>query len=86
MHFNEPTQGRCRTVICFNSSEPVSGLLYAGIGLLTLVGGSFVALNVASLFGENMTPVEVERTQVIMWLLTFNLATFLSSIPSATNR
>ncbi len=56
-------------------------LLYAGIGLLTLAGGSFVALNVESLFGANMTPTEVERTQIIMWLLTFNLAiTFPLSI------
>ena len=49
-------------------------ILYIGIGVIALAAGALLALNVENLFNRHMTPVEVERTRIMMWLLTFNLA------------
>lgn len=49
-------------------------ILYIGIGVIALVAGALLALNVENLFNRHMTAVEVERTRIMMWLLTFNLA------------
>ena len=49
-------------------------LLYMGIGLIAFLIGIFLSLNVQSIFSSNMTPEEVYRTQIMLWLMTFNLA------------
>lgn len=49
-------------------------LLYIGIGLIALVIGSMLAWNVESMFSAKMTATEVERTRIMLWLMTFNLA------------
>ncbi len=56
-------------------------LLYIGIGIIAVIAGGILTLNVDSLFSANMTPTEVSRTQTMLWLMTFNLAfTFPMSI------
>ena len=56
-------------------------ILYIGIGLISLIAGSVLSLNVENLFSCSMTETEVERTKVMLWLMTFNLAfTFPMSI------
>ncbi len=56
-------------------------ILYIGIGVIAMIAGSVLALNVENLFSRSMTEVEVERTQIMLWLMTFNLAfTFPMSI------
>ncbi len=56
-------------------------ILYSIIGLVALVAGALLALNVESLFNRHMTPTEVDRTRIMLWLMTFNLAfTFPMSI------
>lgn len=56
-------------------------LLYIGIGLIAIVAGAFLALNVERVFSVNMTAAEVSRTRIMLWLMTFNLAfTFPMSI------
>ncbi len=49
-------------------------LLYIGIGLLAVVAGAVLTLNVEEIFSAKMTATEVERTRVMLWLMTFNLA------------
>ncbi len=49
-------------------------LLYIGIGVIAVIAGAVLSLNVESLFAANMTPTEVERTRIMLWLMTFNLA------------
>lgn len=56
-------------------------LLYVGIGVLAVLAGSVLTLNVDRLFSAKMTTVEVERTRIMLWLMTFNLAfTFPMSV------
>lgn len=56
-------------------------LLYIGIGFIAIIVGALLALNVEQIFSVNMTPLEVSRTRVMLWLMTFNLAfTFPMSI------
>lgn len=56
-------------------------VLYVGIGLIAMIAGGVLAWNVESLFSAKMTPDEVERTRIMLWLMTFNLAfTFPMSI------
>lgn len=56
-------------------------LLYIGIGLVAVIAGSLLALNVERIFSVNMTASEVYRTRIMLWLMTFNLAfTFPMSI------
>lgn len=56
-------------------------VLYVGVGLLVVAGGLLLTLNVESIFSANMTPEEVHRTRIMLWLMTFNLAfTFPMSI------
>lgn len=56
-------------------------MLYIGIGLIAMVAGGILAWNVESLFSAKMTATEVERTRIMLWLMTFNLAfTFPMSI------
>ncbi len=56
-------------------------LLYVGIGVVAVVAGSVLTLNVDRLFSAKMTTAEVERTRIMLWLMTFNLAfTFPMSI------
>ena len=56
-------------------------VLYAGVGLLVVAGGLLLTLNVGQIFSANMTPEEVSRTRIMLWLMTFNLAfTFPMSI------
>ena len=56
-------------------------LLYIGIGVVALIAGSVLSLNVENLFSRSMTATEVSRTRIMLWLMTFNLAfTFPMSI------
>lgn len=56
-------------------------LLYIGIGLIAILVGTLLSLNVDRLFSMNMTVLEVNRTRIMLWLMTFNLAfTFPMSI------
>lgn len=56
-------------------------VLYIGIGVIAMVVGSVLSLNVENLFSRSMTTTEVERTRIMLWLMTFNLAfTFPMSI------
>ena len=49
-------------------------LLYIGIGVVALIAGSVLSLNVENLFSRSMTATEVSRTRIMLWLMTFNLA------------
>lgn len=48
--------------------------LYSIIGLLALVGGLILSMNVENLFGATMTPTEVSRAKILLAIMTFNLA------------
>lgn len=59
-------------------------VLYSIIGLITLVAGSILYLNISTIFGETLTSIELERTEVIVMLMIVNLAfTFPLSIYGA---
>ena len=59
-------------------------LLYIVIGIIAFLIGSALAFNADTLFSAKMTPTEVGRTRIILWLMTFNLAfTFPMSIWSS---
>lgn len=49
-------------------------LLYVAIGLIALVVGGVLCLNVENLFGETMSPNELSRATIILAIMTFNLA------------
>lgn len=56
-------------------------ILYIGIGFLAIIAGSVLALNVDNLFSAKMSQLEISRTKIMLWLMTFNLAfTFPMSI------
>lgn len=56
-------------------------LIYVGIGLIAVVMGILLSLNVENFFSNKMTAIEVSRTRTMLWLMTFNLAfTFPMSI------
>lgn len=56
-------------------------VLYIGIGVVAMIAGSVLSLNVENLFARSMIETEVERTRIMLWLMTFNLAfTFPMSI------
>lgn len=56
-------------------------ILYIGIGLIAMIAGSVLSLNVENMFSCAMTEIEVHRTRIMLWLMTFNLAfTFPMSI------
>ena len=59
-------------------------ILYSCIGVATLAIGLILNSNVDNMFGEALTPIEVERTKTIILLMIFNLAvTFPLSIYGA---
>lgn len=49
-------------------------VLYMGIGIIALLVGSVLSLNVENMFSRAMTETEVHRTRIMLWLMTFNLA------------
>lgn len=56
-------------------------LLYMGIAVIAVACGSLLACNVEGLFSSKMTAEELDRTRIMLWLMTFNLAfTFPMSI------
>ena len=56
-------------------------ILYIGIGVIAMIIGSALSLNVEHLFFRSMTETEVERTKIMLWMMTFNLTfTFPMSI------
>lgn len=56
-------------------------VLYCVIGLAAMIAGSFLAYNADVLFYAKMSTLEVNRTKIMLWLMTFNLAfTFPMSI------
>lgn len=56
-------------------------ILYLIIGLLAVVIGMGLYLNVDSMFGKTMTDIELDRARIMMLILIFNLAiTFPMSI------
>lgn len=56
-------------------------ILYIIIGVITVIAGSFLYFNVNSIFGETMSPEEMEKAQTMIFFLVFNLAvTFPMSI------
>lgn len=59
-------------------------ILYIIIGVIALIVGSALYLNVDALFGDTMTALELNKARVMMLLLVFNLAfTFPMSIFSS---
>lgn len=56
-------------------------ILYCVIGIIVFIIGSFLACNTDFLFSKSMTNLEISRTQIMIWLMTINLAfTFPMSI------
>ena len=56
-------------------------ILYIGVGVIAMMAGCVLSLNVENLFSHSMTETEVYRTRIMLWLMTFNLAfTFPMSI------
>ena len=56
-------------------------VLYIGIGIIAVIAGAVLSLNVESIFSAKMTENEGDRTRIMLWLMTFNLAfTFPMSI------
>jgi O-antigen/teichoic acid export membrane protein len=49
-------------------------LLYCGIGVLALLTGIGLYLNVDNLFNKSMSPMELDKARIMMLLLVFNLA------------
>ena len=49
-------------------------VLYSVIGVLALLGGILLYLNVDNMFGSTMTDVELEKAKIMMLILAFNLA------------
>ena len=49
-------------------------ILYIGIGIIAMIAGSVLSLNVENMFSRAMTESEVHRTRIMLWLMTFNLA------------
>lgn len=49
-------------------------VLYSIISVLALVGGMGLYLNVDTMFGATMTPIELSRARIMMLILMFNLA------------
>ena len=47
-------------------------VLYSVIGVLALLGGIFLYLNVDNMFGSTMTDVELEKAKIMMLILAFN--------------
>lgn len=59
-------------------------VLYSVIGIVAFIAGLILYFNVDTMFGETLTPTELERTRVIILLMVFNLAvTFPLSIYGA---
>jgi len=59
-------------------------ILYSVIGVIALIVGLVLYFNINNLFGATLTPVEIQRTKVIILLMVFNLAvTFPLSIYGA---
>ena len=59
-------------------------VLYAIIGLITIIVGLCLYLNIDSMFGKTMTDVELGKAKIMMLILIFNLAfTFPMSIFSS---
>lgn len=59
-------------------------LLYSAIGVITLIVGIYGCVNIDAIFGDTLTPVELERARSILMLMVFNLAiTFPLSIYGA---
>lgn len=56
-------------------------ILYICIGIIALIAGALLTFNVENMFSQSMSPEEMNRTKIIMALMTFNLAfTFPMSI------
>ena len=56
-------------------------VLYICIGIIVAIIGSVLSLNVENIFSRSMTSTEIERTRIMLWLMTFNLSfTFPMSI------
>lgn len=56
-------------------------LLYIIIGIIASIAGCILSLNVENIFSANMSENEIHRTQIMLWLMTLNLAyTFPMSI------
>ena len=59
-------------------------LLYLVVGIVAFIAGAILTMNVQTLFSQNMTVEEVERTRIMLWLMTLNLCfTFPMSIWSS---
>ena len=48
-------------------------IVYLVIGILALIAGLGICLNVESIFGDTMSAMELHRARIMMALLTFNL-------------
>ena len=56
-------------------------ILYVAIGIIALLVGAVLYVNVENMFGASMTVLEIEKAKIMMLLLVFNLAlTFPMSI------
>ena len=49
-------------------------LLYIVIGIVAMIIGGCLALNVEKIFTKAMTATEINRTRIMLWIMTFNLA------------
>lgn len=59
-------------------------VLYSVIGIVAFIAGLILYFNVDTMFGATLTPIELERTRVIILFMVFNLAvTFPLSIYGA---
>lgn len=48
-------------------------VLYIVISVIAVIGGIAILVNVDNLFGETMTPLEIERSRTMLIILVFNL-------------
>lgn len=59
-------------------------VLYSVIGIIAFCAGLILYFNINNMFGDTLTPIEIEQTRVIVLLMVFNLAvTFPLSIYGA---
>ncbi|MBQ8475202.1 MAG: flippase, partial [Clostridia bacterium] len=59
-------------------------MIFYGIGAVAVLIGGFLTLNVENLFSASMTAVEIQKSRVIMAVLTVNMGlTFAHSIYNA---
>ena len=49
-------------------------IVFSIIGLIALICGGILVFNTQHMFGETLTPIELQKTRILMCLLVFNIA------------